>query len=108
MKPTTGLYAPIGRLDGASAPAAEQEVKALIDAGKTSVVIDLAQVDYVSSAGLRVLLLAAKGCRAQGGQAVLAGVAPAVLEVLRMSGFDKLLQVLPDRDSAVTRLEAAG
>lgn len=106
MKPTTGVYAPYGRLDGATASAAEQEVKALLEAGKTSLVIDLAQIDYVSSAGLRVLLVAAKGCRAQGGQAVLAAVAPGVLEVLRMSGFDKLLKVLPDRDAAVAQVEA--
>lgn len=106
MKPTTGLYAPMGRLDGASASSAEQEVKALLDAGKTSLVVDLAQIEYVSSAGLRVLLLAAKGCRAQGGQAVLCGIAAPVMEVLRMSGFDKLLKVLADREAALALLEA--
>jgi len=55
--------------------------------------IDLSELDYVSSAGLRVLLVAAKAAKGKGGKVVLLSPKPAILEVLKISGFDKILDV---------------
>jgi anti-anti-sigma factor len=53
----------------------------------------LSGLDYVSSAGLRVLLVAAKAAKGKGGKVVLSSPKPAILEVLKISGFDKILEV---------------
>lgn len=82
-----------GRLDSVTSPACEQRIRELIDGGVTSVVLDLARLEYVSSAGLRVLLLTAKLLKAKGGQLRIAGVQPEVRSVFDMSGFSAMFQV---------------
>lgn len=85
------VIAPAGRLDSNSAPALDA---VLSGPAKTApkLVVDLAAVDYISSAGLRVLLKAAKLARASGQKLALAGLAPQVREVFDVSGFTKLFQ----------------
>lgn len=83
---------PEGRLDTLTAPEFEKEVKALA-ADATSVDIDLAGVDYVSSAGLRALLSLHKFCTGQSAKMQVSGVAPAVMDVFAMTGFDKVLHL---------------
>jgi anti-anti-sigma factor len=97
---SANVFAPKGRIDAANAAVAEIDVLALLENAGPSVVLDLSQVDYVSSAGLRVLLIGAKTARAKGGKAVIVAPKPAVLEVLRMSGFDKIIPVADSREAA--------
>lgn len=82
-----------GRLDSVTSPVCEQRIRELIDGGATSVVLDLGRLEYVSSAGLRVLLLTAKLLKARDGRLRIAGVQPEVRSVFDMSGFSTLLQV---------------
>jgi anti-anti-sigma factor len=82
-----------GRLDADSAPLAETTVKGLMQQGKSRLLFDLSALDYISSAGLRVLLMAAKSLKAKGGTVALLAPKPAVLEVLHLSGFDKLFAI---------------
>ena len=96
--PTAPMSAPAtytlaGRLDGFTSPTHEAELKALLAGEAQSVTIDLSQLDYVSSAGLRVLLTTAKMAKAKGGEVVLTSPAPVVLEVLKISGFDKIFDI---------------
>ncbi len=107
LPPTPAVFVLQGRLDSASAPMRERELQELLGAGHASLVIDLTDLSYLSSAGLRVLLVAAKGCRASGGQAVLVGPQESVTQVLQMSGFDRLLKVFSDRDSALASFSTA-
>jgi anti-anti-sigma factor len=79
------------RIDSSTAAAFEARCAALIAEGPQKVVIDLANVDYISSAGLRVLLVAAKSAKSQGGALTLCGLRGNVREVLEVSGFDTLL-----------------
>ncbi|WP_137178678.1 STAS domain-containing protein [Roseomonas sp. AR75] len=88
-----------GRLDTATAPAVETRLLEML-AGGDRVVADLAAVTYVSSAGLRVLLKAAKMARISGGGFALASPQAAVREVLEISGFDKILEIHGSRDEA--------
>ena len=88
-----------GRLDTASAPEAEAKLLAMLDGGRP-LVVDLAQVHYVSSAGLRALLKAAKQAKAASVGFALAAPQPAVREVLEISGFDKILGVYATREEA--------
>jgi anti-anti-sigma factor len=92
-----------GRLDTATAPAVETRLLELL-AGGDRVIADLAEVNYVSSAGLRVLLKAAKMARVAGGGFALAAPQPPVREVLEISGFDKILEIHASRDAAAASL----
>jgi anti-anti-sigma factor len=68
------------------------------------VLLDLGDVQYVSSAGLRVMLKAAKIVRSTGHDLVLAGLIPQVHEVFQVIGFDSLFRILPDRAAALAAL----
>jgi anti-anti-sigma factor len=76
-----------GRLDAMTAPAAEATLNGTIDGGASRLVLDLAGLEYVSSAGLRVLLAAAKRVSRLNGKLVLCALQPAVREVLEISGL---------------------
>lgn len=91
-----------GKLDAVTAPAFEQKVRALVDGGVTRLVVDLAGLDYISSAGLRGLLLLNKMLKAKAGRACLAGVQGNVRSVFEMSGFSSIFEV---RDTAAAALE---
>jgi anti-sigma B factor antagonist len=84
-----------GRIDSNSAGELETVLPPRVQAnGK--VLLDLAGVPYVSSAGLRVLLMGAKAARAKGHKLVLTGLAPAVREVFDISGFSSIFAIEPD------------
>jgi anti-anti-sigma factor len=92
-----------GRLDTATAPAVEAKLLALLEGGG-KLVADMAEVHYVSSAGLRVLLKAAKQAKAGGGAFAVSSPQAPVREVLEISGFDKILAIHANREAAVAGL----
>lgn len=98
------ILRPVGRLDSATSPELERTVLDRLDSGCRRMVFDLADMDYVSSAGLRVILLAGKKLRATEGKLVLAGMREGVRDVFEMSGFLTLFAVTPDLDGALSRI----
>jgi anti-anti-sigma factor len=90
-----------GRLDAGSAPETEKRLTALAAAGARQVVLDLSGVEYISSAGLRVLLGAAKRLQQAQGKLVLASPLPQARQVLDMAGFSALIPVF-DTAAAAT------
>jgi anti-anti-sigma factor len=105
MSEATGptVLAPSGRLDANTSPAFEREMLAELNRSPRGLVMDFSALGYVSSAGLRVVLLAAKKVKAAGGAFVLCGLAPAIAEVFKVSGFLSILTVEPDRAAALAR-----
>lgn len=99
-----GLFAPSGRIDASNAAGAEADLLALIDTSGPSVIINLAGLSYMSSAGLRVMLVGAKRAKAAGGKAVILGAQPAVAEVLKMSGFDRIIPLVDTEAAAIAQL----
>jgi anti-anti-sigma factor len=91
-----------GRLDTATAPAIEGQLLQQLNGQR--VVLDMSGVGFVSSAGLRVLLKAAKAAKTSGNGFVLCGLQPAVREVYEISGFDRIIIVHPTRDAAIAAL----
>ena len=89
----TATYLLAGRLDGFTSAAHEAELKALLAGDTSSVTIDLSQLEYVSSAGLRVLLMTAKLAKTKGGAVVLSSPTSVVRDVLKISGFDKIFEI---------------
>lgn len=90
-----------GSIDAMSSPKITDYINAQIAKGHIKLVADFSNVDYTSSAGLRVLLGAIKETRAQSGDVRLAGVVPDVLKVLSLSGFTNILKMYDDTDAAV-------
>ena len=79
-----------GRIDTLTAPQLESELKPLLN-GITELVLDFAQVAYISSAGLRVLLATQKSMRSVGGSLMITNAVPAVREVFDITGFSDIL-----------------
>lgn len=88
-----------GRLDGLSSPELEQHIRAFIASGIRTLTFDLAPLEYVSSAGLRVFIVAAKAMKAMGGQAHFEALTPNVREVFHVSGLLTALSVQESRDA---------
>ncbi len=86
-------YKLVGRLDGVSSSTHETALHSLLVGDVDSIDVDLSELDYVSSAGLRVLLTAAKAAKAKGGKVTLLAPKPSTLEVLKISGFDKIIAI---------------
>lgn len=69
--------------------------------------VDLSKVNYMSSAGLRVLMIAAKGCRKQEGQVVVAGMQSSVREVFKIGRFDMVMDSYPTVRDALAAISPA-
>ena len=89
-----------GRWDAFSASAFEQRCAGLLEEGMRNVVIDMGQVDYLSSFGLRAMLNLGKTLEPLGGNIVVAELQPQVSKVFRGSGFDRLFRDFPSVESA--------
>lgn len=103
----TTIVIPEGRLDfGAAANFQVQVEQALASAGQgpAALIIDCAGLEYISSAGLRVFLLAARGAQRSGFSFAVCSLHQPVREVFDLSGFSHVMTVLPDRASALAQL----
>ncbi len=89
-----------GSLDTTTAPAALAHLDELVDAGNSNIVIDFSAVDFVSSAGLRVLLATAKKM-SSAGSLRLFGLNPEVKEVFDVSGFSTILAIFDEESAAL-------
>jgi stage II sporulation protein AA (anti-sigma F factor antagonist) len=101
----TAIVVAGGRLDAAGAPSFEASCKTLIQEGAKRLLLDLARVEYISSASLRSLLVLAKAVKSSGGAMVLCNLVPAVREVMTLSGFDNILSLATDRAAAMEQLK---
>ncbi|OGN55234.1 MAG: anti-anti-sigma factor [Chlamydiae bacterium RIFCSPHIGHO2_12_FULL_44_59] len=90
-----------GRIDAASAPILDRKINSLIDEQHTHLILDFTRTDYLSSAGMRVLLSAIKKLKPQKGGVVLFGASEEVLEVIRMAGFDKIFRIYSSEKEAL-------
>src|SRR4030067_841553 len=81
------VMAVTGRVDSATAPELENALKKLVDADKTQIVLDLKNVEYMSSAGLRAMVSTLKAVKRVNGDLRLASPSPRVEEVLRRAGL---------------------
>jgi anti-anti-sigma factor len=90
-----------GRLDSSAAPGAEERLSAALTGTPPRVAIDMGQLVYISSAGLRVLLVLAKKVQQEKGKVALGGLAANVREVFTVSGFDTIFPIETDAAAAV-------
>ena len=97
---TTAVAAVSGRVDSANAKEFEEELSAVIEKGSTGLVVDCGELNYISSAGLRVFLIAIRKTSAAGGGLALCRVPDHILEVLEISGFSRLAKVFDTVEEA--------
>jgi anti-sigma B factor antagonist len=90
-----------GSVDALTAPEVTNYLTRQVAAEQRQLVLDLAGVDFMSSAGLRAILGALKESRQEGGDLRLAGAQPGVEKVLKMSGFTNILKAFPSVEEAV-------
>ena len=100
------LVALADRLDTSTASELEARLLALVES--SVVVLDLAGVHFVSSAGLRALLRAAKAAKAAGRGIAACTLQPGVREVFEISGFDRIIPAYANQDEALAALRGCG
>lgn len=93
-----------GQLDSRTAPALERETAKALGKDRNAVLFDLTALDFVASAGLRVVIMVGKRLASDGGAIALCGLNPSVREVFDIAGFSGLFPLLPDRAQAVALL----
>jgi anti-anti-sigma factor len=97
-----------GRLDASTAPLLQDRFQKVLTPETCRFVVEMSEVDYVSSGGLRVLLIMTKMVRAHGGDIVLAQLHPFVEDLMRISGFHTLIAATPTKEEALKFLTAGG
>ena len=90
-----------GRVDGANAQEFQSTLAKAIDPSDRAVILDLEQISYISSAGLRVILLTAKALHRQDAELAVCSLSDPIREVFKISGFDKIITVRASRAEAI-------
>jgi len=93
-----------GRLDGVTAPDLEATITAIVERGDVRVALDCAEMGYVSSAGLRALLVSARKCQQGGGKLTVAALQPDCRSVMEMSGFLAIIECHDTSEAAIAAL----
>ena len=91
-----------GNLDTNTSPEAESKINELIDAGKQKLLVNFEQLNFISSAGLRVLLATVKKLNASGGELRICSLNATVQEVFDISGFITILSVKSTEEEALS------
>ena len=102
----TVVVSPRGRVDQSSAEAFQNALAPHLQgcvAGGDQLILDLSGLEYISSAGLRVLMLAAKQCKAQKGTLIVTGLQALVREIFEISKFTLVFTITPSLREALAK-----
>lgn len=95
------VLCPKGRIDNDTSPAFQSRLLAAVGNAATSVLVDLAGVEYISSAGLRALMMASKQTKANQGRIAVAALNPVVKEIFAISRFSYVVPVFETPADAI-------
>jgi anti-sigma B factor antagonist len=91
-----------GRVDSSTSPTLLEALNGIMEAGRYKIILDLSGIDFISSAGLRVLIATQKNCkRYNRGEVVLAAIPSNIHSALDLAGFVPLFKIFDDGLSAV-------
>lgn len=93
-----------GRIDATTAPILEKRIDEQMERKPLKVLLDFNGVDYLSSAGMRLLLAATKRVKAREGSLAMSGIADDVMEIIKMAGFERILSLYPTEKEALDAL----
>ncbi len=94
-----------GRLDSNTSPEFDEKITESIESGARYIIIDCQNLDYITSAGLRILNKTAKKLKQLDGKIVLCSMEDYVKEVFEISGFDTFLPIVPDLETALEQVK---
>lgn len=106
--PGVTVIKPRGRLDALGAAELWNELEPIVTTAGARLVLDLTQVRYISSEGLRVLLRAQRATERSGGGLNLCGLSPRLTEIISMAGLDRVYHMYPDCAKAQRAFQQAG
>ena len=104
------LFQVEGRIDHTTAKSFETKLLLKLSActgEEKKLLLDCSLLQYISSAGLRVLMIAAKQCRKQNGKMVLAALQPVIQEIFQISRFNTVFEIFPTVGAALERISPA-
>ena len=90
-----------GRVDAATSSKMEEELGKRIEAGVVKIILNMGNLNYISSSGLRVILASLKKVKGAGGMIALVDLQPGPAEVFKMTGFDRLFPISGTVEGAV-------
>jgi anti-sigma B factor antagonist len=91
-------------LNAATTAALRQQLKELIESGRSRLVMDMARVRFVDSSGLSVFVVALKAARAAGGDVVLLKLTPEVRSIVELTRLHRVFEIFDDADAAIAKL----
>ena len=94
----------VGRMDAVSSPEFDKKLDGLISEGNKQFILDLSSLDYISSAGLRSVLLVSKRLKQEKGNLMLACLKDMVKEVFDISGFSSIIPIYDTVESAKSNM----
>ena len=98
------VLTPEGRIDGSNSADFQSAVMERIDEGSESILLDFTSISYISSAGLRAVLILAKKLNQMKGKFALCSMQQSVRSVFEVSGFVKIIDVHPGREEALAAM----
>lgn len=93
-----------GRVDATTTPTVEKKLEGLLKIAN-KILIDASEINYLSSAGMRLFLSMTKKMQAEGKQVVFFNMTDDVMEIIKMAGFERILKIFPSKKEAVKALE---
>jgi anti-anti-sigma factor len=93
-----------GRLDATTSSQIESKVASITESGKNKVIFNLQNMDYLSSAGMRVLLSVSKKFKSLNGKFIVCCLNDEVLEIIKMAGFNQILHIVSSEDKALQEI----
>ncbi|MCY4157648.1 MAG: STAS domain-containing protein [Gammaproteobacteria bacterium] len=95
---------PSGRIDGFNAQDFHQTLTGAISGDDAAVLVDMGGLNYISSAGLRSILMIAKALWQRKAKFMLCSLSGSIAEVFKMSGFDKIIEIHDSKEDALATL----
>jgi anti-sigma B factor antagonist len=96
-----------GRIDGANAREFQVALEDAIDPSDSTVILDMENLSYISSAGLRVILMTAKTLQKQNAKFAICSLSPAIREVFQISGFDRIIPIHSSQEEAISSFKGS-
>ena len=98
------VVSPVGRIDGSNAAVLESAIQEQLVAGEKVLVFDFENLNYISSAGLRVFLMTARRLQGEGGKTLFFGISGSIAHIFEISGFSAILSIHESRSDALAAL----
>lgn len=103
-KPEVNVVRLSGRLDATTCEAAQPVILGALEKGTAGIILHMASLDFISSAGLRILLMLIKNAAAEGKRTAIVGVQPSIYKIFKIAGLDKIFRFFENESDALREL----